>query len=121
MSAEKMSSMTPEEEFRIFGKISRASTEMLLDVYAAVGDGGVDDVQIHVQEALAQYPAEDFLSGILRQLNILVANVRGSNKEKLLGIIESLDDVAQTTHYATEYGRGELYVALNKIKPVLAK
>lgn len=121
MNAEKMSSMTPEEEFRLFGKISRVNTEMLLDVYAAVGDGGVDDVPDHINEALAQYPAEDFLSDILRRLNILVANVRGSNKENLLGIIESLDDVAQTTHYATEYGRGELHVALNKIKPVFAK
>ncbi len=121
MITEKMSNLTPEEEFRIFGQLSRANTEMLLDSYATVGEGGVDDVPAHIHEALAQYPGEDFLADVVVRIHEVAKRVRGDNRATLIGIAEALDDIAMTTMNAVGYGQSELHVALNKIAMTLAK
>ena len=109
-----MSNLSREEEFRLTGTLRRESIDELLDASSRLEAlGGVD---AHIEEALAQYPAEDFLEGVKQRLGALMKNVRGANKDELQGIIEALDDIAQTTFYAADYGRDELRKALRTVK-----
>lgn len=105
--------LTPEEEYRLTGQVTGENLEELLDVYQDNRDmDGVDD---KIEEAMAQFPAEDFLSDAISELHEIAKRLRGQNKEDLLGVIESLDDIAQCTFNASDYGRDELRKALNMI------
>ena len=77
---------------------------MLADA-GQLADSGID---AHIQEARCQYPAEDFLHSVTDDLLALAKNMRGPNRAELLRIIEALDDLAQCTLNASEYGRSEL-------------
>lgn len=107
------SSMTPEEEYRLTGTLRPEMIEVLLDDSASLE--GTTGVSAHLQEAMCQYPAEDFLADAITRLQKLAKRIRGDNREALLGIIESLDDVAQCTFNAVDYGRDELSKALKAI------
>ena len=65
-------------------------------------------VEARIDEAICQFPAEDFLEGIKNRLHELSKRVRGENREEVIGIIEALDDIAQCTFNAADYGRHEL-------------
>lgn len=71
-----------------------------------------EDAIVKVEEARGQFPAEDFTSSISDRLHNIAKRLRGDNKSDLLNVIEALDDLAQCTFYATEYGRSELHDAL---------
>lgn len=98
-------SLSLQEEYRMTGKLSDESISALLDAPPPVKH---DDIVPHVQEAMAQFPTEDFLSSIIGRLHELHKNLRGGNRETMQGIIEALDDVAQCTFNAADYGRSEL-------------
>lgn len=100
------SNLSAQETYRMYGRITKEQMENLLDQSAAYE--GIDGIDAHISEAMCQYPAEDFLEGIKTRLNALQKNLRGANREELGGIIEALDDLAQTTFYAADYGRSEL-------------
>ena len=53
---------------------------------------------------------------VVDKLHALAKNLRGQNRETLIGIIESLDDIAQCTFNAADYGRDELKKALEVFK-----
>jgi molecular chaperone DnaK (HSP70) len=108
------SSMTAQEEFRMTGTLSPNRIESLLSVEGRLE--ALDGLSNHIEEAMSQYPAEDFLSDIESRLHEFAKKLRGQNKEALLGIIESLSDLAQTTFYAADYGRSELKEALKAFK-----
>jgi hypothetical protein len=72
----------------------------------------------HVNEACCQFPAEDFLEGVKDRLHELSKRVRGDNKSELMGIIEALDDIAQCTFNAADYGRDELRKAIKALDEV---
>lgn len=105
--------LTHEEYFRIYGTLTEQRISELLDEVSAAPN--VESVAIHINEGMGQFPAEDFLEAIKTRLVELQKNVRGQNKEDLKGIIEALDDVAQTTFYAAEAGRDELQKALTQV------
>jgi hypothetical protein len=105
---------SPEEEFRLFGKLSVETTERLLDASAKLE--AVKDIDERLTEAMAQIPAEDFLEDIKRRLNDLRSNLRGNNRETMGGIIEAIDDLAQCTFNAGDYARSELNKALAVLK-----
>lgn len=69
-----------------------------------------DEIEPRIAEALASYPPEDFLSGISDDLRELA---EGKHKDKILQILEDLDDLAQCIHNQSEYGRSELREILN--------
>ena len=102
--------ITAEEEFRLTGQVTGERLQVLLKYSEAASK--FSDLGGKIQEAYAQFPAEDFLSEIESRLHELAKRLRGNNKEELLGIIESLSDVAQCTFYATECGTNELDDAL---------
>lgn len=104
------SNMTIEEHLRYNGEIPKDKLDELFDSQAKLQ--GLSGVDAHMSEAMAQYPAEDFLSDAISRLQTLAKNLRGGNKDTLNGIIESLEDVAQCTFNAADYGRDELRKAL---------
>jgi len=107
------SSLTPTETFRMYGSLTRRQIEDLLGKDEALRE--LEGIDAHIDEAMCQYPAEDFLESIKTRLHELSKKLRGDNKDTLNGIIESLDDIAQCTFYAADYGRDELQKARNAI------
>lgn len=73
---------------------------------AGLPDAGA--VAAHIQEAANQYPAEDFLAGVIEDFAELRENVRGANRDLADRIAAKLEDVAQCTFNAADYGRDEL-------------
>ncbi|MFW6855320.1 hypothetical protein ACODYM_28935 [Burkholderia gladioli] len=98
------------EFFRMHGTLPPARIEALLDVGDRLAE--VKSVDAYIREGMAQLPAEDFLADVMSRLQDIAKRLRGANKEQLLGCVESLDDVAQTTFNAADYGRSELDKAL---------
>jgi hypothetical protein len=101
------------EFFRMHETLTPARIEALLDGEMEIV--GIKGVGPHIQEGMGQFPAEDFLAGAIERLNNLAKRLRGDNKAELLGCIEALDDIAQTTFNASDYGRDELRKALAAI------
>lgn len=111
------SNITAKEEFRLTGTVSGDRLDELLDRSEALDK--LEGLDAHIEEAKCQYPAEDFLSGITDRLHELAKRLRGDNRQEVLGIIEALDDIGQTTFYASDYGRSELGKALEIVKAAL--
>lgn len=107
--------LTNEELFRLTGSLPPERIEGLLDNAAAAA--GLEGIGACVAEAKTCFFAEDALSPILSQLTELAKNLRGNNKQELLGIIESLDDFAQCQFHQGDYGRDELH----KVEKALAE
>lgn len=110
------SNLTHKEYFRLHGSLPPERCELLLhdtDAGAAVDAAGA---LAHISEARGQFPAEDFASEIVTQLQALRANLRGSNRDKLGQIIESLEDLLQCQFNASDYGLSELREAEKCLK-----
>lgn len=107
-------SLTPREHMKLHGALPADQLEDLIDWQERTAD--VSDVACHLTEAGGQYPAEDFLSGPIARLHALAKKIRGDNRSDLLAIIEALDDVAQTTFSAADYGRSELHKAKTSLE-----
>lgn len=106
---------TAEEFYRLNGYLSRDYAEPLLDAQNKLES--VSGVDSYIQEAMGQYPAEDFLSEIVSDLHALAKRMyKGDNKTELLRIIESMDDALQCQSNASDYGREELHNALKVYK-----
>lgn len=105
------SNMTASEFYRVNGCLSPEHIESLLDAENKLQ--AVEDIDGNIEEALTQYPSEDFLVGIVDRLQELSRRLRGANREELNGIIGALEDIGMTTFYAADYGRSELKKALS--------
>lgn len=100
---------TDKEIFRLTGALPGERLEALLE-RAEELENAVD-IEAHISEALGQYPAEDFLQEPINRLNQLAKRLRGENRAEVTYIIEMLDDIAQCTFNAGEYGKDELHKA----------
>lgn len=111
------SEMTNAEYLRLNGALSleRMHEMVRLEEESGFLASAAESAKVYVQEGMTQFPAEDFLENIKQRLIDLQKSTRGSNREALAGIIESLDDLAQTTFYAADYGRSELHNALRAL------
>lgn len=87
------SSMTNDEAFTMYGTLPADRIEALLEIEDIDVSGAITDIQ----EAACQFPAEDFLSEQMDALHDLAKKLRGDNKERLLHILQCLDDVTQCT------------------------
>lgn len=110
------SNLTPSETYQMYGSLTRGQIEDLLESSSYVDS--VSDAAGYVDEGMSQFPAEDFLEDLKSRMVALSKNLRGANKEELLAIIGSLDDIAQNTFNSSEYGREELKKALTVINGV---
>lgn len=106
------SNFTDEEVFRMTGTLPAERIEALLDHSAQLKQ--LTNIDGHIDDAMAQFPAEDFLSDLKQEMYELAKRLRGDNKEALTNLCAMLDDRLQTQFYATEYGTNELFKA-NKI------
>lgn len=96
------SNMTDEECLRLHGALPRDRTEALIDALGAAPNA--EDIRALASEAMSQFPAEDFLAAVITQLHQLRDSSRGTNVERITHVIEQLDDIAQRTFAATDYG-----------------
>lgn len=108
------SNLSAREHLNLNGRVPRDMLEALLDREDRLT--ALDGLEAHISEALGCFPAEDFLNPIKELLVSLHKNLRGANKDKLAGIIEDLDDLAQCTFYESDYGRDELRKAKTAIE-----
>jgi len=106
--------MTDKEELRLTGTLSRERIESLIDKSDSLE--ALEGVDSHIEEAMVQYPTEDFLKQHRDQLRQLREKLRGNNRETMDSILESLDNLAQITFHASEYGMSELNEALSIIR-----
>jgi hypothetical protein len=65
-----------------------------------------DEIALRVEEARAQYPAEDCLSDVIEQVRQL--NVKGANLELKFDILQALENKQKAIFYAAEHGISEL-------------
>lgn len=100
------SNMDNEEAFRVFGTLPPERIEELLDLQTVANRAS--DADTHVYEALIQFPDEDFLSDIIRQVEELSVGMRGKNREGMKELAIKLQDIELSTSRATEYGQSEL-------------
>ena len=108
------SNLSAREHLRLNGQVPADMLETLLDRADALESlGGLD---AHLSEANGCYPAEDFIEPVRWQIQDLHTSLRGANREKLGGILESLDDLAQCIFNESDYGRDEIRKALNIIQ-----
>jgi len=107
------SNLSPSEEMRINGSLSGPTIDALIDASDQLA--AISGIDAHISEGMAQFPAEDFLSGPISDLIDLAKRLRGDNKAALQGIIESLEDLAQCQFNASDYGRDELQKAIDAI------
>lgn len=113
-----LSSLTIKEHFNLHGSLPTATIEQLVDDLADRGpvNEAAEAATVYMGEASGQFPAEDFLSAVTGKLQDLAKRLRGNNKAELLGIIESMDDIAQTTFNAADYGREQLGLAKTELE-----
>ena len=104
------SSATPAEYLRVNGSLPIDMQETLVDQSAQLEQ--LQGVAANISEAMAQFPAEDFLSQIEGDLQSLCKRLRGENREELKRILGVIEDVAQCTFNSADYGREELHKAL---------
>ena len=108
------SNLTAQEELRLTGTLALPRIEELLELDDKLK--GLSRIGAHIDEAMAQYPAEDFLTPIMDRLHQFSKRLRGDNRSDLLAIIETIDDFAQCTFNAADYGRNELRKATRAIE-----
>lgn len=101
--------LTASEELRLTGAVTGERLEKLLDCEAQVEK--LDDVGTHIDEALAQFPKEDFIGEHKKRLLVLRNKLRGDRRAELDEILEALDDLAGEITNSADYGREELNLA----------
>lgn len=99
------------------GKLNDERIEALLETEELI-DSNISGVIIDIQEAACHFPAEDFLSEQIESLQELAKKLQGDNKEKLLHIIQCLDDVARCTFNASAFGREHLSKAETALEKI---
>lgn len=106
------STLTNEEFYRLYGHLTPERIESLLDIASEDRSADIEGALIHIREAKAGFPGEDFLSGVVSDLHKALDKVRGAHiKELLWKAIRNLEDIEQQTASSEEHGREELYKA----------
>jgi len=100
------SNMTHAEYYLLNGTLSPVRCEELIEVSDAMNRvaghaGGID-------EALGQFPDEDFLQEIIDDLGTLARNLRLDNRQTCKDIVKALELLQTETNQAAEHGREEL-------------
>lgn len=98
--------LTAEEQFSRYGRIEGTMAIELLDAYWQIE--ALDGLDGTVREASGCFPDEDVLHEQIRDLTVLVKNMRGGNKEELERIIAEIIGAKRELHDNAEHGRDEL-------------
>jgi len=97
--------MTSREAYAQYGALTDERMEALFDA-EELAENNTNDY--HIQEAIAQYPDEDFLEGTINNLQTICKKLKGNNKDFLTAAILRLEQIQFTQERATEYGLEEL-------------
>lgn len=106
--------LTAEEQFRHYGRIEGDVAVELLDAYLQIEAlDGLDDT---VKEAMGCFPGEDVLEEQIRDLHVLMKNMRGGNKEELDRILSRIIEARCELLDNATHGRDELRGVIKKIE-----
>lgn len=105
--------LTAEEQFNRYGRIEGAMAIELLDAYWQIE--ALDGLDGTVREASGCFPGEDVLHEQIRDLTVLVKNMRGGNKEELERIIAEIIEARREIYDNAVHGRDELKNVLKAI------
>ncbi len=76
----------------------------------------IEDALTHIQDAMASYPAEDFLQEVI---NDLLALAKGRvTKAEVLTIAERLEELQTTVYQSSEHGIYELVQAERELNDI---
>lgn len=64
-----------------------------------------DELATAAEDALGQFPEEDFLADAIQRLQDLARSCRGTNREEAQSLAEYLEDLQSTISTAAEYAR----------------
>lgn len=95
-----LSSLTDEEHLRLNGGVPVDRLERLIHMSRKAQDA--KDAAGYLDDALAQFPDEDFLTAVIREIEVVENSVRGENKKALRAIIQTLTDMELAQARATE-------------------
>jgi hypothetical protein len=109
--------MTNKECFRLNGTLPAERIEKLIGIEEQFDK--FEDVSIDIGEAIGQYPDEDCLSSIIKDLNDLCKKLRGDNRAHLQGIICDLEEKESTLIQSAEYGTEKLDDAIEIIDAII--
>ena len=98
------SNMTPKEHLKIYGSLPLSEIEARVDRIEEIDAQDLSDIEIHINEAKAQFPEEDALSPMLKRIAALTKRMRGDNREELVAILYELETI-QDTQSHTEGAR----------------
>lgn len=108
--------LNPHEYFRMFGTLTEAHMRELLD--KEVNSPDLSAVRVHVEEAKAGLPEEDFLEDLTQRLGALTKKLRGDNRKDAQALVEYASDLHQRVFNQGDYGRSEIKLALNHLNGV---
>lgn len=106
--------LTAAEEFRLYGCLSKARTEELLDCELAMEVSY--DAAGYIDEALGQWPEEDFLDDVIEGLKEQAKHRRGDKAVAMRASIALLEEIAQTVQQSAEHGQEQLGKALKLLR-----
>lgn len=107
-----MSNLTLEERAR-YAPESFTHDE-LIDLMGELQGLRSYDPKPTIQEAICQYPNEDFLQSAIDQCRTISKLLRGDNRSNLVKLLEELETIQSETAAASEYGISELRSLIGK-------
>lgn len=110
------SNMSHAECFKLNGDLSLERIEQLID--NQLKEDTLPSVECKIEEAVGQFPNEDFLQDIINDIGDIAKRLRGDNKKEMMDIMDRLDEIQMSTLHSSEYGMQELEDALNIIREV---
>ena len=113
------SNLTNAEYYKLNGSLSKERISDLLDKDSAFDAGHIENAQTKIEEARNCFPDETTLSGSVSDLNALLKDLCGKNKEILSQIIKELEQDIETILQQADYGRSELSDADDELLNIL--
>lgn len=109
-------SFSSAELFRANGTLPADRIEALIDAETLLQ--GARDVSGALDDAMASYPNEDFLTDAIRRFKELAHGMKGQRKADMLAAILALEDIEKATQQSAEYGMEELKKAQRALEAV---
>lgn len=101
--------LSPEEHYRLHGRIADCHAIELLNAYVKIK--AVADIGEYLDESKGGFPSKDFISDVIEDVSQLRAHVRGENKKDLQSILDKLNKLAKTHRQSSEYSLKQLKLA----------
>jgi hypothetical protein len=111
----KLSNVGYREHLNLHGTLPLSEIEALVDRVEDIDSNDLSGIEIHINEAKAQFPDEDFLAEPIERLGELAKRLRGVNRETVESIVAELEVISAAQAAATEFAISEFKAAIKLI------